>query len=49
MKLHASGEDYLAGFMDEMGYPLWDAKGDEVTKFIEDQMDSMDKYVEMLQ
>ena len=32
-----------------MGYPLWDAKGDEVTQFIEDQMDSMDKYVEMLQ
>ena len=39
----------FTGFMDEMGYPLWNAKGDEVTKFIEDQMDSMDKYVEMLQ
>ena len=39
----------FTGFMDEMGYPLWDAKGDEVTQFIENQMDSMDKYVEMLQ
>ena len=34
----------FTGFMDEMGYPLWDAKGDEVTQFIENQMDSMDKY-----
>ena len=53
-KLNAMLDDVYAdskftGFMDEMGYPLWDAKGDEVTKFIEDQMDSMDKYVEMLQ
>lgn len=52
-KLNAMLDDVYAdskftGFMDEMGYPLWDAKGDEVTKFIEDQMDSMDKYVEML-
>ena len=45
-KLNAMLDDVYAdskftGFMDEMGYPLWDAKGDEVTKFIEDQMDSM--------
>ena len=53
-KLNAMLDDVYAdskftGFMDEMGYPLWDAKGDEVTKFIEDQMDSMDKYVEMFE
>lgn len=52
-KLNAMLDDVYAdskftGFMDEMGYPLWDAKGDEVTKFIEDQMDSMDKYVELI-
>ena len=52
-KLNAMLDDVYAdskftGFMDEMGYPLWNAKGDEVTKFIEDQMDSMDKYVELI-
>lgn len=40
-KLNAMLDDVYAdskftGFMDEMGYPLWNAKGDEVTKFIED-------------
>ena len=38
----------FTGYMDEMGYQLWDAKGDEVTKFIEDQMGSMDEYVELI-
>ena len=38
----------FTGYMDEMGYQLWDAKGDEVTKFIADQMGSMDEYVELI-
>lgn len=36
-------------WMDQMEYPLWSANGDEVTKFIEDQMNSMDKYVEEIE
>lgn len=37
--------DYVA----EMGYNLWDAKGDEIQTFIEEQMDSMDRYVALLE
>lgn len=39
----------FTGYMDELGYPLWDADADEVTKFIEDQMESMDAYVALIQ
>lgn len=39
----------FTGYMDEMGYPLWDADGAEVTQFIKDQMSSMDAYVEMIE
>ena len=36
-------------YLKEMGYNLWDAKGDEVQTFIENQMDSMERYVELLE
>ena len=36
-------------YLKEMGYNLWDAKGDEVRTFIENQMDSMERYVELLE
>ena len=39
----------FTGYMEELGYPLWNAKGDEVTQFINDQMSSMDAYVELIQ
>ena len=39
----------FTGYLEEMGYNLWDAKGDEVQAFIEEQMDSMDRYVELLE
>lgn len=39
----------FTGYLEEMGYNLWDAKGDEVQTFIEDQMDSMERYVELLE
>lgn len=38
----------FTGYLEEMGYNLWDAKGDEVQAFIENQMDSMERYVELL-
>ena len=41
-------EEFLS-YMEEMGYPLWDADGAEVTQFIEDQMTSMDAYVDMIE
>ena len=36
-------------YLKEMGYNLWEAKGDEVQTFIENQMDSMERYVELLE
>ena len=39
----------FTGYLKEMGYNLWDAKGDEVRTFIENQMDSMDRYVQLLE
>ena len=36
-------------YLKEMGYNLWDAKGDEVQTFIENQMDSMERYVALLE
>lgn len=36
-------------YLKEMGYNLWDVKGDEVQAFIENQMDSMERYVELLE
>ena len=36
-------------YLKEMGYNLWDPKGDEVQTFIENQMDSMERYVELLE
>lgn len=39
----------FTGYMEELGYPLWDADADEVTRFIEDQMESMDDYVALIQ
>lgn len=36
-------------YLKEMGYNLWDAKGDEVQTFIENQMDSMERYVKLLE
>lgn len=35
-------------YVEEMGYNLWTAKGDEIQAFIENQMDSMDRYVALL-
>lgn len=39
----------FTGYLEEMGYNLWDAKGDEIQEFIENQMDSMERYVELLE
>ena len=36
-------------YIEEMGYNLWTAKGDEVQTFIEEQMDSMNRYVALLE
>jgi tripartite-type tricarboxylate transporter receptor subunit TctC len=34
--------------MEKLGFPIWDAGPEEVTKFVNDQMSSMDAYVELI-
>ena len=46
-KVYADPE--FTGYLKDMGYTLWDAKGDEVKSFIEGQMDSMNRYVKLLE
>lgn len=46
-KIYADEE--FTSYISEMGYNLWDAKGNEVRTFIDNQMDSMDRYVTLLE
>lgn len=40
-------EEFIS-YMEEMGFPVWDADSTEVQNFVEKQMDSMDDYVELI-
>lgn len=42
-------DEEFTGYISEMGYNLWPARGDEVRTFIDNQMDSMDRYVTLLE